>query len=257
MYSIPVSVNEMLLSVAVSLCDLSWWVCCDIKISITAALTFSPLYSCHSLLFLSSTSTSIARRSSPPSPVCVTCYRGKNNADITLIMQFHQLGAGRDAFFSNRSETTGHSSLHICPESVCVRVCVCVRAWLQWRVHMLVSTSACLCLIQLPGRSWERERVIKGHREWEKYCSNPRAACCSSGGVMYLLTHTHTHTHTRKIAQNKQLLWLAKVSRGALKHMFLIREFDSPSAITLQALPCHFAILHQCALSQKAQQKLI
>lgn len=43
----PISVNGMLFCCNVT-CDLSWWVCCDIKISLTAALTFSPVCSCHS-----------------------------------------------------------------------------------------------------------------------------------------------------------------------------------------------------------------
>lgn len=43
----------------------------------------------------------------PPLPA-ITCYRGENNADITLIMQFHQVGAGRAAVFSQHCETMGH-----------------------------------------------------------------------------------------------------------------------------------------------------
>lgn len=90
-------------------------------------------------------------------------------------------GAERVAFFSNCSETTGRSSLHICPERVCVCLCVCVTAV----VREYASKQVCMFMSDTITRKRESNKEPKRVRE--KYCSNPRAECCSSGEMMYIV----------------------------------------------------------------------
>lgn len=108
---------------------------------------------------------------------------------------------------------------HLSCESVCVTAAACAYA----------SKHVCMYVWYNYPEDCVRERVIKGHREWE------RNTAVTQG---WRADVPPPNTHTQKIAQNKQLHWLAKVSCDAFKHIFLIREFDSPCAIMLQALRC-------------------
>lgn len=154
----------------------------------------------------------------PPLPVRVTCYRGKSNADITLIMQFHQPGAGRAAFYSNHSETTGHWSLHICPERE--RASKRESVLQQWRVYAVKH----VCMFMSDTNTWNSHR---GERGRNTAVTQGQVAAQAEGWCTSLsLTHTHKHTIQRKRESGRQG-WLVKVSWGALKHMFPIRKFDS------------------------------
>lgn len=129
------------------------------------------LCSCRSLCSLSS--TSVTPRSLPQLPVSITCCHGKNNADITLIMQFHQLERSELLFLATAQK---QRVIQACTSALrgCVCVCVCVTAV----AREYASKQVCMFMSDTINRKRESNKGLKRVRE--KYCSNPRTECCSS-----------------------------------------------------------------------------
>lgn len=132
----------------------------------SAFLTLYPLHSNHPTLSLSSTSASVPRvlicstaRQRHLLPWEEQCWHHNHYAILSASER-------RELLFLAAAKERGVIQARTSALCVPLGVSVCVR--LQFVIV----------------------RVIKG----EKDCSNSRAACCSSEGVMcLLLTHTHTH----------------------------------------------------------------
>lgn len=96
----------------------------------------------------------------PPLPASAPCYHGRNNADITLIMQFYQLGGELlgDLLFlaTNQQDQVNEACTYV--QRLCLRmllqcICICVcKGWfypeneagLHVKAKATKATSVCL-----------------------------------------------------------------------------------------------------------------